>query len=122
MNNYTNEKELRNLIFILIAIVLALVVCITSITSDNVLGIIISIMLLSLLSSILGYIYCKYEEKDILPERKKEGEKAKEKTPNVSKNIFGGINLAAEPKKEAKAIENHSAKPADIGKIVGKDW
>lgn len=122
MNNYTNEKELRNLIFIISSIVLALVVCITSITSDNVVGIIVSIVLLALLSAILGYIYCKYEEKDILPEKKKEGEKAKEKAPNVSKNIFGGISVAAEPKKEAKAIENDSAKPTNIGKIVEKDW
>jgi phosphotransferase system glucose/maltose/N-acetylglucosamine-specific IIC component len=122
MNNYTNEKELRNLIFMGLTIILALVVCITSITSNNLMGIVVSIVLLALLSAISGYIYCKYEEKDITVAKKSEPEKIKEKASGISKNIFGGISVSAQPKKEANTVENDSEKSANIGKIVEKDW
>ena len=116
MNNYTTDKEIRNLIFFAIAIFLALVVCITNIASGNMLGTVISIGLLALLSGILGYIYCKYEENVF-----KGAEKEKAKTTGVSKNNFGGISVASD-NKEAVEIEKHSEKPTDTRKTVEKIW
>lgn len=120
MNNYTTDKEIRNLIFFAIAIFLALVVCITNIASGNMLGTVISIGLLALLSGILGYIYCKYEE-NVFKGADKEKAKDKAKSSGVSKNVFGGITVARE-NKEAVEIEKHSEKPEDTRKPVEKVW
>lgn len=117
MNNYSNDKELRNLIFMSMAIILSLVVCVTSIVSKNILGIVISVMLLALLSIIFGYIYCKYEENGVLPEKKK----TVENSPSIKKNIFGGISVP-EAKKEEKTVENNTEKPANNERVVGKIW
>lgn len=59
----SHQRELRNIIFMATTIVLALLVSISCIISGNVLGIVVSIMLLGMLCVGLGYLYCKNEDK-----------------------------------------------------------
>lgn len=59
----SHQRELRNIIFMGITIVLALLVSISCIISGNVLGIVVSIILLGMLCVGLGYLYCKNEDK-----------------------------------------------------------
>lgn len=63
MKKMVTSKEVRDLLFVLAAIMLSVVVCVTSISNDNMVGIVVSIILLSVLCIGFGYIYCKYEEK-----------------------------------------------------------
>jgi hypothetical protein len=57
------SKEIRYLAFIIASIVLAILICITNINNGSVFGVIVSIFLLALLCTGLGYLYCKYEDK-----------------------------------------------------------
>lgn len=75
-----SNKELRDLIFSGITIIMAISIAVTSIVSGKIFGIVTSIVLLSMLCVGLGYQYCKNEQKivELLAVAKKEkAEKAK---------------------------------------------
>ena len=101
--------ELRDLAFIAIAIFMAILICITSIGSENMFGTIVSIVLLALLCVGLGYQYCKNEDKvfgAIERAEKSKAERPKEtpKVPTVNLSKFGlGVK-----KPEEKNGENES--------------
>ena len=63
MRKFITSREVRDLLFVLAAIALSVVVCVASISQGTMLGIVVSIILLSVLCVAVGYIYCKYEEK-----------------------------------------------------------
>lgn len=93
MQKLFNNKEVRDLAFIAIAIFMAILICITSIGSENMFGTIVSIVLLALLCVGLGYQYCKNED-----------------------NVFGAIEKAERPKAE-KAKEAPKIPTVDLSKL-----
>lgn len=92
MKKKLNVKEAKDLVFIAIAIFMAVLICVTSIRSGGLFGIVVSIVLLALLCVGLGYLYCKNEDKLFVSV-----EKAKETKLVV-----------AEEAKEVEAVENNS--------------
>ena len=85
MKKMVTSKEVRDLLFVLAAIMLSVVVCVTSISNDNMVGIVVSIILLSVLCIGFGYIYCKYEEKLFAICEKNEHNSKNADEKNVSK-------------------------------------
>jgi hypothetical protein len=63
MQKFMKSKEARDLVFIAVAIFMAMMICVTSIRSGGLFGIVVSIVLLALLCVGLGYLYCKNEDK-----------------------------------------------------------
>lgn len=58
-----SNKEMRDLVFMVVAIFVSVLICITTMVSSNIFGIVTSIVLLAMLCVGLGYQYCKNEEK-----------------------------------------------------------
>lgn len=73
------SKELRSLVFMVVAIVMAIMLCVSSIRQFNLFSVVVSIFMLATLSVGLGYQYCKHEDRigEIVEERRKEKEFAK---------------------------------------------
>lgn len=102
------SKEMRDMAFMVAAIVMAIMICVTSIGNGNMFGIVVSIVLLALLCVGLGYQYCKNEDKIYAVMRRvseekakpKEKEKAKEKVPviDLDKLTLLGVNKKGEAK------------------------
>lgn len=93
MRKLISNKEVRDLLFIVVAIFMAILICVTSIGSANMFGTVISIVLLALLCVGLGYQYCKNEDK-----------------------VFGAIEKAEKPKAE-KAKEAPKMPTVDLSKL-----
>ena len=103
------NKETRNLGFILIAIVMAILICVASITSGAMFGIVVSIVLLALLCCGLGYLYCKYED-DLAAARKAKVEaEAVAKKAEASRKKAEDIANAIKQVASAKAAETKAA-------------
>lgn len=85
MGKIFKSKEMRDLAFMVVAIVVTVALCIASIVKLNVFNVVLSIVLLAILSIGLGYQYCKNEEKigefiaesEAEKKAKKESKKAK---------------------------------------------
>lgn len=73
------SKELRSLVFMVVAIVMAIMLCVSSIRQFNLFSVVVSIFMLATLSVGLGYQYCKHEDRigEIVEDRRKEKEFAK---------------------------------------------
>jgi hypothetical protein len=106
------NKEMRYLVFIVVSIVMAIMVCVTNIANSNLFGVIVSILLLSLLCTGLGYLYCKYEDRLFVAKGKVEvAQNAKgdtEKKPKSSGlgNLFKSESSVDLDKVLAKKTEN----------------
>jgi hypothetical protein len=105
MRKWIKNKEIRDLMFIVVAIFMAMLICVTSIMSGGLFGIIVSIVLLALLCVGLGYLYCKNEDKVLVESDKVEKPKAKVATnlPTIDLSKLG-----LEKKAESKNAENNS--------------
>lgn len=82
------SKELRSLVFMVVAIVMAIMLCVSSIRQFNLFSVVVSIFMLATLSVGLGYQYCKHEDRigEIVEDRRKEKEIAKKvKTEKADK-------------------------------------
>lgn len=82
------SKELRSLVFMVVAIVMAIMLCVSSIRQFNLFSVVVSIFMLATLSVGLGYQYCKHEDRigEIVEEMRKEKEFAKKvKTEKADK-------------------------------------
>lgn len=99
------SKEMRYLVFIVISIVMAIVVCVTNIANSNLFGVLTSMLLLALLCVGLGYLYCKYEDKLFVGDAK--ADVAKEVVEKKPK----GVGLGGLFKSESKV---------DLGKVLAK--
>lgn len=118
MQRFFSNKEVRDLVFIAVAIFMAMVLCVTSIMSGGLFGIVISIVLLALLCVGLGYLYCKNEDKvfEIVEKAEKsekiekpKAEKVKAVLPKIDleKLELLGIDVKGNEKKgEVKSVEN----------------
>lgn len=106
------NKEMRYLVFIVVSIVMAIMVCVTNIANSNLFGVVVSILLLSLLCTGLGYLYCKYEDRLFATKPKVEvAQNAKgdtEKKPKVGGlgNLFKSESSVDLDKVLAKKTEN----------------
>lgn len=111
MNKLFNSKEIRDLVFIAVAIFLAILMCITLISGGNMFGIVVSIILLALLCVGLGYQYCKNEDKICNVIEKVE--KPKVQKPKVASNIPTidleklGLSKKTEEKAVGEKVENN---------------
>ena len=85
MRKLITSREVRDLLFALSAIVLSVVVCVASISQGTMLGIVVSIILLSVLCVAFGYIYCKYEENIFASCEKEQEEPKVERKPKEVK-------------------------------------
>ena len=61
MRKFWQNKELRNLAFVGVALVMAVALCIANIVVLNLFAIIVSLMLIVFMCLALGYSYSKYE-------------------------------------------------------------
>lgn len=120
MKNFFKNKEIRDLVFIAVAIFMAILICISNISSENMFGIVVSIVLLALLCVGLGYQYCKNEDKissivEKIEKPKKEKAKIEGNTPQINLKDLAEAEVAAsdiiaktEVKTEGKKVENDS--------------
>ena len=91
MHKYWKNKEIRDLIFIVVSIMMAIMICVTSVKSANLFGVVISITLLALLCTGLGYLYCRYEGEifSFLDSKEKNEGSGEAKTkPKVKVSLF----------------------------------
>lgn len=121
MRKLFNHKEVRDLAFIAIAIFMTILICVTSISSGGLFGIVVSIVLLALLCVGLGYQYCKNEDRISAIMEKVEKPKKEKVQVNIPTIDFEKVakfvadneveaNTATEatPEEEVKAVENDS--------------
>jgi Ca2+/Na+ antiporter len=100
-----SNKEMRDLVFMVAAIFVSVLICITTMVSSNIFGIVTSIILLAMLCVGLGYQYCKNEQKivELLAADKKEKaekEKATQKSEfSISNDIIENIVDKSEKEK-----------------------
>ena len=100
MKSFFNSKEMRAMAFIGVAIVMAIMLCVSSIRQFNLFSVVVSIFMLATLSVGLGYQYCKHEDTigEMFEQRRKEKEFAKKvKTEKP-------VVISAEQKKSIKDI------------------
>lgn len=91
MRKYWKNKETRDLIFITVSIIMAILICVTRVKSANMFGVVISVTLLALLCTGLGYLYCRYESDIFSFLESKDAEKGtpNEKTkPKIKVSLF----------------------------------
>ena len=102
------SKELRSLVFMVVAIVMAIMLCVSSIRQFNLFSVVVSIFMLATLSVGLGYQYCKHEDtigEMLEASRKEKAEKPKtDKTKAIRDFIVGDIA-------EDKVIAKIAVKP-----------
>lgn len=106
-----SNKEMRDLVFMVAAIFVSVLICITTMVSSNIFGIVTSIILLAMLCVGLGYQYCKNEQKivELLAADKKEKaekEKATQKSEfSISNDIIENIvNKSEKEKPKSKEL------------------
>jgi hypothetical protein len=109
-SNMLENKEVRNLAFIGIAIVMAILICVASIGSGAMLAIVVSIVLLALLCCGLGYLYCKYEDDMAAARRAKVAAEEERKKAEASRKKAEDIANAIKQVANAKAAEAEAAK------------
>jgi hypothetical protein len=56
-----SNREMRNIIFMVLAVVLSVLMCISSIANGAIFAIVVGLCLMATLSAGLGYMYGKYE-------------------------------------------------------------
>lgn len=102
------SKEMRYLVFIVVSIVMAIMVCVTNIANSNLFGVVVSILLLSLLCTGLGYLYCKYEDRLFATKTK----------VDVSQNAKG--DTEKKPKGSGLGDLFKSESSVDLDKVLAK--
>lgn len=75
------NKEMRDLVFMVAAIFVSVLICITTMVNSNIFGSVASVILLAMLCVGLGYQYCKNEEK--ISKMLIKGEKEKPKSEGI---------------------------------------
>lgn len=119
-----SNKEMRDLVFMVAAIFVSVLICITTMVSSNIFGIVTSIILLAMLCVGLGYQYCKNEQKivELLAADKKEKaekEKATQKSEfSISKDIIE--NIVDKSEKEKPKSKELVLNDKIIEKIIDK--
>ena len=121
MKKWFNSKEMRDLVFIAIAIFMTILICVTTIANANMFGVVVSIVLLALLCVGLGYSYCKNEDKisfvvEKVEKPKKEKAKSDLKIPNIDLEKLGLVSKKKEDVSEQG--EKNSDVVVDNGKKV----
>lgn len=114
MRKLITSREVRDLLFALAAIVLSVVVCVASISQGTMLGIVVSIILLSVLCVAFGYIYCKYEENIFASCENEPKESDNPKNPKE-------VKKQAEEKAEIKLPEAFKEAVAEVVKTEKND-
>lgn len=107
-----NNKEVRYLLFIAASIVMAIMVCVTNISNEDLFGTVVSILLLALLCVGMGYLYCKYEDRLFATKSKSDtaAKVAEEKKPTAKGigDLFkseGSVDLSKVLPKKAEDVK-----------------
>ena len=109
------KREMRNVVFMVTAVVLSVLLCISSIVSGAIFAIVMGLCLMATLSAGLGYIYGKYE---------REGRDDEERMPKISLPKVVAVakeekpEIVASPNGEKKASETSVKKPWNIKDIL----
>lgn len=115
--NMINSKEMRALAFIGVAMVMAVALCVASITKFNLFSVVVSILMLSTLSVGLGYQYCKHEDTINAALEEKQKERALAKKVKTEKPVV----ISAEQKKSIKEmLAGEIAEDKVIAKVAVK--
>lgn len=85
------NKEMRDLVFMVAAIFVSVLICITTMVNSNIFGSVMSVILLAMLCVGLGYQYCKNEEKILKMLIKGEKEKPKSEGIVINDEIIEKI-------------------------------
>lgn len=120
MGKIFKVKEMRDLAFMVVAIMVTVALCVASMVRLNVFNVVLSILLLAILSIGLGYQYCKNEEKigEFIAESEAEKKAKKEsKKAKADESVFK-MNFNDEELAEIKATLNgNSEESVDKGEI-----
>lgn len=108
-------REIRDLVFMGVAIVMAVVICVTNMAAGNMFGVFVSIMLLAVLSAGIGYLYCRHEEKvsEALTEMPKLEIKPMEQKEikEFAKKLGGAVpQIIRQAEVEVKKVEDDSTR------------
>lgn len=119
-----SNKEMRDLVFMVAAIFVSVLICITTMVSSNIFGIVTSIILLAMLCVGLGYQYCKNEQKivELLAADKKEKAEKEKATQKSEFSISNDIikNIVDKSEKENPKSKEIVLNDKIIEKIIDK--
>ena len=119
-----SNKEMRDLVFMVASIFVSVLICITTMVSSNIFGIVTSIILLAMLCVGLGYQYCKNEQKivELLAADKKEKAEKEKATQKSEFSISNDIikNIVDKSEKEKPKSKELVLNDKIIEKIIDK--